>query len=204
MASATIVRLQVPDRDEAQRASHREAHPLCQRFGAARGYLLPHEERELNERLASAGSDIEVEISRSGATLYATSEKALRRAAARITGERWQHLRAGPHEARVLSDPAREAWMNVTVRCERGFAAAVRCELEARGAHVGSASFSRSTPCSRPSRRSRDSSHSKTGSREPPGAPGTRRRYLRNGASSRPTTAAARRVAARGNSAGLP
>lgn len=144
MASATIVRLQVPDRDEAQRASHREAHPLCQRFGAARGYLLPHEERELNERLASAGSDIEVEISRSGATLYATSEKALRRAAARITGERWQHLRAGPHEARVLSDPAREAWMNVTVRCERGFAAAVRCELEARGAHVGSASFSRS------------------------------------------------------------
>ena len=144
MASATIVRLQVPDRHEAQRALHREAHPLRQRFGAARGYLLSHEERELNERLASLGPDIELEISRSGATLYAISERALRRAAARITGERWQHLHAGPHEARVLSDPAREAWMNVTVRCERGFAAAVRCELETRGAQVGSASFSRS------------------------------------------------------------
>ena len=43
-----------------------------------------------------------------------------------------------------MGDPARVAWMNVTVRCGRGFASAVRCELETRGAQVGSASFSQS------------------------------------------------------------
>lgn len=126
----------------ACRDPDRAEHPLVQRLRAARGHLLPCEEDELRNVLHALGPDVEIETSVRGAELYAKTEDALKRAVARVSGERWQHLIAAPVEARVRRDPLRHAWMNVSVRCARRFVAAIRDELADRGGQSRSTHFS--------------------------------------------------------------
>jgi len=126
----------------ARRDDERPDHPLVQRLRAERGHLLPREEDELRNVLHALSPDVEVDTSVVGAEVYARTEEALKRAVRRVSGERWQHLVAGPPEARVRSDPLRVAWMNVTVRCARRFVPAVRQALAERGGHARSTHFS--------------------------------------------------------------
>ena len=116
-------------------------HPLIQRLHAKRGFLLDFEQDEIRRLLANAGVDIVVEVSSVDVTLYGSTEAALKRAGARVSGYRWQHLVAGPVEARTRTDPFRMAWMHVHVRCPRRFAALIRHELAQRGGRTTGAQF---------------------------------------------------------------
>ena len=116
-------------------------HPLIQRLHAKRGFLLDFEQREIWRLLADAGVDIVVEVSSVDVALYGSTEAALKRVGARVSGYRWQHLVAGPVEARSRTNPFRMAWMHLHVRCARRFAALIRHELAQRGGRMTGAQF---------------------------------------------------------------
>lgn len=116
-------------------------HPLYQWMRATRGFLFDHEQREAREALSRDRDDVVVEVSSGGVALYARDETALKRAAGRISGQRWHHLDADPLVVRTRSNPARIAWMHVSIRCPRRFASSARLELVRREGQPTNAVF---------------------------------------------------------------